>query len=367
MSIGGTRFKKKLQTAKKEFVRNYWFLLCITSYLYGVIPEKVLICGVCKNIEKRLPYSITIVEKIGSLFADHRILIYENNSTDHTPELLHQWERTNKRVWALTEHLSEDDIKAQFIHRSSDPTLKGAVFPPEAIARARNIVLNEALKDMYAEYTFVIWMDMDFRLEPEYGAFIEVFKNEQEWDAVFAYGIDPENNYWDWYSLRDKVDPLGPELLGAEWWRRPKVLQLDITDEWYPVYSAFGGCGVYRKEALRNCCYSSFVTSDMACVYEQIMNSTVVSPGVRQYYETLYCTERVYLPEPRHSNSEIRDPSVGIMLDPTPELVWRMNSFVYKFPVTCEHVALHFSMIAHGFNKLFINPRLKFYYSSHPY
>ena len=78
-------------------IRAIILLLCMgfpAVYPRAVISEKVLICGVCKNVsETRLPFSIKIVEQIGALFEDYRVIIYENNSTDYTPTRLYKWEK----------------------------------------------------------------------------------------------------------------------------------------------------------------------------------------------------------------------------------------------------------------------------------
>ena len=94
---------------------------------------------------------------------------------------------------------------------------------------------------------------MDFKSEPEYGGFVDVFE-KNDWDAVFANGIDKAHGYWDWLAFRDDSEPFGPELIGHNNWYTKKI---DLAlKEWHPVYSAFGGCGVYKREAIRGCQYS---------------------------------------------------------------------------------------------------------------
>ena len=48
--------------------------------------KKVLVCGVCLNIEPSAPNAIKNIEALGKCFKDHRVFIYENNSTDNTTQ-----------------------------------------------------------------------------------------------------------------------------------------------------------------------------------------------------------------------------------------------------------------------------------------
>lgn len=324
------------------------------------IGEKILLCGVCKDVASRVPYSIRIMEKIGELFDDYRVVVYENNSSDNTPDILRRWGEANPKVLAIGEYLEPAELEHLYINRLEH----NEFFRPEAIARARNIVLDYALSGTYDDYKYLIWMDMDFKKEPNYEAFEEIFSTEKQWDAVFAYGVDPRVVYWDWYAFRDEQTPIGSELLGNDWWYLPKVLTLTEQDDWYPVYSAFGGCGIYAKQAIQGCRYSALVTPDLGRFCIDIIMNNPSHPLVQKYYYDLQqATRRVKIDEPDIALPDERDPqtivSIAGISDP---IMWRMSSFVYKYPSVCEHVPFHASMIIRGYDKLFINPRLIFRY-----
>ncbi len=104
---------------------------------------------------------------------------------------------------------------------------------------------------------------MDFKIPPKFEGIVETFQDQRDWDAVLAYGVDPSRTYWDWYALRDRNYPIGSELLGNYWWYMPKKLSLNMNSDWYPVYSAFGGCGIYKKSSIQDCRYSAVVTEDL--------------------------------------------------------------------------------------------------------
>lgn len=338
-------------------------LLLSTTRLFGAqIHERALICGVCRNVESRLEKTKSIMESIGNLFEDYRILVYENNSTDKTPQILLSWANNNLKVKVTVDHLSATDCAQIFIHTHAD----GSFFVPEQIARARNIILDMALCKDYEEFPYLIWMDMDFVLEPNLDGFIDTFYSNENWDAVFAYGVDPQNMFWDWYAFRDKNYPIGSELLGMYWWYMPKQLSLCPGDAWYPVYSAFGGCGIYKKSSINNCRYSAIVTQDLETHAKQLIENGIQTfhPQVITYTKFCNQLDEIYtIEKPMTNLPSTFNLNTGIVLHDNPgALVWRLSSFVYQYPSVCEHVPFHASMIVNGHGNLFINPRLVFRY-----
>ena len=339
------------------------FLIILFSFcsMAAQIPYKVILCGICKDIGNRVSYSMRIMEKIGRLFDDYRIIVYENNSSDATPRLVREWQSQNEKVFAITENISKADLDKMVINRS----LKGDLFRIELIARARNIVLDQAMSEEYADFDYIIWMDMDFIIEPHYTAIVETFEREGEWDAVFAYGVDPYYRYWDWYALRDDKYPIGPDLLGRFWWIFSKQLILDPLGDWHRVYSAFGGCGIYKKDSIKGCRYSAFVTEDLAvCMERVIAQNRNRNWMIQKYFDDIRSMKNIItIGSPSLELSNIVDKETGIRISGnTQDIIWRMNSDAYKYPSVCEHVAFHASMIVRGHDKLFINPRLVFHY-----
>jgi hypothetical protein len=335
--------------------------LCVFS-LEALLPERVIVCGVCRDVDKALPKTIKIMESIGKRFKDYRVIVYENNSVDTTKDLLKNWSTFNKRVKVISENVSQDLLSSTIVNRNKD----GRFFRPEEIARARNKVLDEIFSPAYKRYTHVIWIDMDFKIPPSLAGIEEVFYSTKEWDAVFAYGVDPSHIYWDWYAFRDYENPLGSELLGNTWWYQPKTFSLSIADDWCPVYSAFGGCGIYKKSSIQGCRYSGTVTSDLESVVKHIIETHPDNGAVKLYKEMLEETSSYITLGVRAPNlPKIEDPLAGILLNNGDDpIVWRMSTFVYQYPSVCEHVPFHASMIINGHGKLFINPRLLFYYGN---
>jgi glycosyltransferase involved in cell wall biosynthesis len=340
-----------------------FILLCLTTLCYGArIPEKAVICGICQDIAETLPSMITYIEEIGALFADYRILVYENNSHDATPLILQKWAENNPKVSVQCDYLTPDEMRAYIINH----TVKGR-FKPEQIARARNIVLDKAMDPLYNDFPFLVWVDMDFYIPPHYEGIVEVFEAKQAWDAVLAYGITREGDYWDWYAHRDVNYPLGPELLGPTWLHTRKGFRLGPQDDWYPVYSAFGGCGIYKKSSILGCRYSGLVTPELGSVVTKLLEAGKKSRNSQftAYFNKLeFLHNLVTIEAPVPGLPDLFQYQAPVKLPHSPHVVWRPDSYAHQYPGTCEHVTFHAAMIARGHDKIFINPRLIFIYGN---
>jgi len=175
-------------------------------------------------------------------------------------------------------------------------------------------------------------------------------------------------------AMRDHHAPFGPEVIGHHNWYVAKKTLIHILTiknrvpdtKWHPVISAFGGCGIYRREAIQGCRYSAEVTADLEQITKEFIEGNPDHPVVVQYKEsTKGLIECHHIPEavqglPKHMDYH----NTGITISDVPDRVtWRMSSFTYQYPVTCDHVPFHASMAVRGYNRLFINPRFLFYYA----
>ena len=136
---------------QKLITKMFFFAAIIFHGCLNGYGQKVIIGGVCKNVERALSNIIKNFEKLGSLFKDYAVVIYENNSTDNTASRLKKWAKSNKSVVIISENLSPDKI-------SPIRTVK--------IANARNRVLEEIKHLKYKDYEFFIMADLNFNMLP---------------------------------------------------------------------------------------------------------------------------------------------------------------------------------------------------------
>jgi glycosyltransferase involved in cell wall biosynthesis len=332
-------------------------LLLLTCFLVAAeIPDKILICGICRNIEKAIPNLIASAEDLGSRFVDYRVILYENNSTDRTKVLLKNWAKANPRVLFLSEQISKRRLTYKMSMKVFNRT--------ENLARARNIVLDQALSSHFDAFKYVLWADLDFLERWDTPAIVEtILHPQQPWDAIFAYGG------YDLFALRSPAYPIGFELLGSLYWDKLNEIRdafdLDPEGPWEKVYSAFGGLALYKRDAIQGSRYSGVVTKELDQLIQEWLKEARRSGNVcflKEYEELLSKTSPLLLSGPFLLHRERYPDAIGIKI-PKWQTVWFSCTPGTAFPWTCEHIPFHASMILKGHDKLFINPKIR---SHHP-
>jgi hypothetical protein len=334
---------------------GFYFLLLFAVPLYSsTVQDKVLICGVCKNTEQGFANAMTSAEKVGSEFLDYRVIIYENDSKDQTKELFQDWAQKNPKVIFISENLTKKQICKELTTGRENRT--------ECIARARNIVLDVILKPEFDDYKYIIWADLDLSLPWDVTGIVDtILHPEQEWDAVLA------NGYYDVFALRSPQFPIGLELLGKPYWDRINEIRsrfvIDPQGPWIPVYSAFGGMGIYKRDAIQGCRYSGVVTKDLEKAViswlEKAKNDEEIC-FLKDYNSLLKTSKILDLKKPLSKKKRTHE-KIGVRLHNEwglGEVVWFSCENKFKLPTTCEHIPFHASMAVKGHDKIFINPRL---------
>jgi len=211
---------------------------------------KVVICGVTKDDGAILPLTMARIEKTGGLFRNYRVIIYENDSQDNTPDILKQWQTVNPRVKIITESIA-------------DTPLMG-ITRTERLAFFRNRYLQHIRESgEYADYDFVIVADMDLKGGWSNDGIATSFAHSG-WDIVAGNSIGYHNlrkSYYDIFALRPKTilnTGFVYKIIGDGW-------QLRRGDPLISVQSGFGGLALYRKEAIISRQYSGTVNGQTMC------------------------------------------------------------------------------------------------------
>jgi hypothetical protein len=200
--------------------------------------SRTVICGLARNIGTHLPSTMARIERLGSMFADYRVLVYENDSTDRTPAILNCWAAANRRVTAIS------DCRGKQLHGSVRCPHRG-----NDMAEYRNRCHRE-VQDRWSDFDCVCLLDLDLVGGFSYDGIAHSF-GSQPWDCVGSYGIIYQRRkldlnrslHYDVWAFRrfgsyDELDGTEGNLMS---WRRGDAL--------VPVYSCFGGLGLYRMPA----------------------------------------------------------------------------------------------------------------------
>jgi hypothetical protein len=308
-----------------------------------VINETILICGVIKNAEKYISKNIDLAIETGNLFLNYQIIVYENNSTDSTKNILKNYEK-NEKIHVICEDISDEIIK-QNSRIWAYTEITGSDHPCriEQISNARNKLIEHINEQKFETYTYVMWIDLDSE-GWDLNGIVDSFDKKNDWDVVYANGINRYNNkYYDMYALRTSDYIFGPELVGEYFWKNLKTFILIPNNNLISVYSAFGGIGIYKKKIFNKYKFDCIVNKDVQEFYIELLTKKKknVSPEIMNII----------------SNPDTKFP--GGFYDKKRNIFWKNNSG-YNNSVVCEHVCLNLKLKNLGY-KLYINPKM-FYY-----
>ena len=341
--------------------------LLISLFLFSSFvlskEKNVIICGIAKNIGQGAQNTIDSCEKLINNFDDYRIIIYENNSTDETKQILGNWAKTNSKILFLTEDLNYDYLKKNGL--ISTPS--SCVDRMNQIARARNILLDEISQENYKNFNFVIMADLD--MQPwDVDEILNVLSQEEyDWDCVVGNGL------YDSFALRTKDCFIGWETIGNDFWRDlPKGAYNKIKDQletgrnWKKIISGFGGIGIYKKDSIKNCRYSAYMTKNSEKIFSQLIISALKSkpikdiPFLDSYKEKL---KKLKIQKVNGANLFFDNNKFSGVIVTSP---YGLGKLIYfgieennKLPWTCEHINFNADMIANGKDKIYFNPNLK--------
>lgn len=205
--------------------------------------KKVVICGLVRDLEEILPLTLWRMEKLGEIFADYQIVIYENDSKDRSLEVLEEHAKQNSRLHILTERLGDP----------VNPPIR-CLNRVERMAKYRN-QYREYLVEHFSDYDIAVVVDMDLPGGWDLKGISHSLSYE-DWDFIGSYGLIQKNYLNRQVSLQ--YDAWAYREFGSY---RPLTtaevnhLHWPSTAGLIPVYSCFGGMGLYRMEAMIECKY----------------------------------------------------------------------------------------------------------------
>ena len=246
---------------------------------------KVVIAGCTKNSASYISAHLSRLVEIGKLFKTYNIIIYENDSSDNTCEILTQFKEDNSNFNFIHEENVIERLKYTTHHIRA-----------QTITRGRNILLKK-IKRSYSDYDFMIMLDLDNvlkRFKPKH--ILNIFNYSDVWDVVTANCI---NKYYDIWALRIPPSVWNEEIHGKIW---EQPLDHDcwtqIVDNIHPrecvknyqkiipiksplieTESSFGGLGIYKISAINGCKYNSFENEHPRCEHVAFHKGIVRNGG----------------------------------------------------------------------------------------
>jgi hypothetical protein len=312
---------------------------------------RIFLGAITKNLGDKFALFKPFTELLMSQLPGLEVFVYENNSTDSTPENLRGWAKSNPRVHVATEHYPLEF----FLERGRARTYDNLPCRLEVHAFCRNKMLEmmEAAGMGLEEGDLTIIMDPDIPTLWPTDVLVQICSSFPEGaDALFANGLATNGRYYDTYTYFDRTYPFGMELIAEERVLSEKypAISASIAQDSPPrqVFNAFGGLAIYRSVHIRGLRYSGVVTLDLHLMNLQICHAFPENPYV--------------LAAKEKPTTHWQGAQIGMYMFDR-ELFYHNNSG-YNYPVVCEHVPFHASMAVRGHGRFFIIPQL-LYLSDH--
>ncbi len=285
--------------------------------------NSLLVLCVTKNSGNQLQKTLERFSKIQNHFSRFKILVYENNSSDNTKEVL----KEAKLRYSFLDYFAFDYTQEE-IDSIAPIKHKPRMIPcgVQMIAHGRNFLLEKA-KDVSSDYEYTLVFDPDvFYFNPR--QIVKAVKTFQKLGAhvLSVNGLTKALKYRDAYAFRSKNFLYGPEYLGQTWWKEivHHIQKRFIINKKIPVYSAFGGAAIYNTKEYIKGQYSALHTDISLMVQKEIIEC--------------------------NPNS--------LRLDSAP-LDSPIENTNYTGAVVCEHVPFHYSLYNEGFTKQYIDTSWK--------
>lgn len=203
-----------------------------------ISESRIAICMCCRNVGGCVGHTLRFIDVLRKLSKESSVIIYENDSTDNTKDILKEWKDSSPGQT----HIIITDIGV--------PTFG------EEMSRERINVMSQArnqcfmfVKNYYAHWDYMLVLDADLpncSIEGVFSSFAY-----QNWDVVSANGLFELNSgallYYDTWSLVEKNQTI---------YRREQKETYVPHTGLIEVESAFGGLAIYKiSPELMKCSY----------------------------------------------------------------------------------------------------------------
>ncbi len=261
------------------FIKNNYQLFNYQKFNYNVV-----FCGTVRNVEKYLQNALNNIELCSKKFNDYAVIIYENDSSDNTRNILLNNKKNNYH-YILDDNITE-----------SRRTVR--------LANGRNKILDklsEINSNNYFQYLIILDMD-DMN---DSGNFVNTidscFKYDtNSWDVLTG---NQHDKYFDIWALRKKYDS------EYDCWRLYNkfkryendlpMLQKYVFSNYrnYPpnqlleVDSAFGCIAIYKISAIGNCRYNGEYPDGSEKCEHVDFNSCIKKSGGKIFINTSFYTD----------------------------------------------------------------------------
>jgi hypothetical protein len=203
--------------------------------------SKILICGITRNSQNILPYTLARIRRLGSYFESYVVFLYENDSVDNTVDILKQEQEKYTNFFFTSEYLNSPPF--------TDP--KGVV-RMRNMAMARNHYLDFVRQYIKTEHIdYIIIVDCDLLGGWSYHGILNSLGNIGNWDIVGSNSLYYLHKDKEWFKVF--YDTFAFRSLGIEKeidGTEGNMFVFNRGEPMIQVNSCFGGLGIYKPHFL---------------------------------------------------------------------------------------------------------------------
>lgn len=152
------------------------------------ISSKTIIFGILmRNVSFNFEALKKRLEGLGQYFLDYRVIVFENDSTDCTRELITQWQGQNKKI-ILLDCCHYDACNCRLSIKNLHHFGMRSAKRTEKMRLYRQEILNH-VHAHFQNFDYYCILDSDIPGGLYLPGFLSTFSGDMDWDAVFARGL----------------------------------------------------------------------------------------------------------------------------------------------------------------------------------
>jgi hypothetical protein len=241
----------------------------------------IVFAGTAKNVDRFIGRMLHHIDDCGAHFKSYAVVLYENDSTDHTRQVMEAQKKPNYH----------------YLYETNVPGRR-----TEVLARGRNAILDKVL-ELNAKFMVMLDLD-DVNISGQFVTNIETCFSYSGWDVLAG---NQKGVYYDVWALRLKG------VMEVDCWKQMSLLngeQRQLLEKYIqtgihfcgpgliPVDSAFGGIAIYRVKALQGCRYKGTNEADETCEHVEF-HKDIRKNGGKIFINTAFLNDGPMKPLPK--------------------------------------------------------------------
>lgn len=245
----------------------------------------IVLCGCTKNSSGYIYRNLENLYNIKSLCKEFHVVLFENDSSDTTKDVLKEFRDSHLNV-----HLIFDTLNGKISTPETTKPYSRYVQKPLNLTYSRNSLLSY-VRTHFLDFDYMIMVDLDSVIRDFKTSIINEVIEKYQYDSWDALTANSDKKYYDIWALRIHHDVWNPDLHGILWkdpidydcWMmRDKNKSVNANQiciphnsPLIPVNSAFGGLGIYKISSIENCMYDAEYDGSLTCEHVYFHNEMI--------------------------------------------------------------------------------------------